>query len=165
MSFKLAANSNSQFLLVPQPMPQITAAEVIGANNGTRPDLLAFADRVYALNTDNSVTYRAVAGSLVRVLPAGAQPRADRNTGAVSFTVPDQTDVQILAGSGTIVVTFPALVSDGQELCITLETAYTAVTFAGNGRTVIPGAALAVTAGAFARFRYNLATTTWHRVG
>lgn len=165
MSFKLAANSNAQLLLVPQLLPQITAAEVTGANNGTRPDLLAFADRVYALNTDNSITYRVISGTLQRVLPAGAQPRADRNTGTASFTVPDQTDVQILAGSGTIVLTFPALVADGQELTISLETAYTAITFAGNGRTVVAGVAQAVTAGAFSRFRYSLATTTWHRVG
>jgi hypothetical protein len=165
MSNKVVANSAGQLLLQPQLLPQITAAEVTGANNGSRPDLLAFPDKVYALSTDNSINYKVQAGVLAVYAPAGEIAKANRNTGTASFTVPDYTDIQILAGSGTIVVTFPALVTDGQELVVSLETAYTAITYAGNGKTVIAGVAQAVTAGAFARWRYNLANTTWHRVG
>jgi hypothetical protein len=88
-----------------------------------------------------------------------------RDTGTASFTVADNTTNVLLAGSGTITVTFPATPVNGQELVISLETAYTAVTLAGNGKTIITGAALGVSAGSFARYRYRAANTTWHRVG
>lgn len=88
-----------------------------------------------------------------------------RNTGTASFTVSDNVSTCILAGSGTITLTFPATPVNGQDLTITLETAYTAITLAGNGKTIITGAALGVSAGSFARYRYRAANTTWHRVG
>jgi len=88
-----------------------------------------------------------------------------RNTGTASFTVADNVSTCILAGSGTITLTFPATPVNGQDLTITLETAYTAITLAGNGKTIITGAALGVSAGSFARYRYRTANTTWHRVG
>lgn len=165
MSNKLVANASGQPYLMPQLLAQITAAEVIGANNGSRPDLMAFPDRLYALSTDNSVIYKVQAGVMAVYSPAPEIARSNRNTGTASFTVADATDIQILAGSGTIVLTMPTTRYDGQELIVTLETAYTAVTFATAAGTLIAGAAMAVTAGSFARFRYNLSNTTWHRVG
>ena len=88
-----------------------------------------------------------------------------RDTGTAGFTVSNNITNVILAGSGTVAVTFPATPVNGQSLNITLETAYTAVTFAGNGKTIVAGAAMGVTAGSFARYRYRAANTTWHRVG
>jgi hypothetical protein len=165
MSFKPVGNLSGQIYMAPSLLPQITAAEVTGANNGSRPDLLAFPDKVYALSTDNRVLYKVQAGVMSIFLPAAVIPREDRNTGTANYTIPDFTDVAILAGSGTITLTFPATVYDGEELVITLETAYTAITLAGNGRTLVTGAALGVSAGSFARYRYRAANTTWHRVG
>lgn len=88
-----------------------------------------------------------------------------RDTGTAGFTVSNNVTNVILAGSGTVAVTFPSTPVNGQSLVVTLEAAYTAVTFAGNGKTIVTGAAMGVTAGSFAHYRYRAANTTWHRVG
>lgn len=88
-----------------------------------------------------------------------------RNTGSAGFTVPDNVTGVVMAGSGTVLVTFPANPIDGQLLEMSLETAYVAITVAGNGKTLIAGAAIVVTAGSFASWRYRAANTTWRRVG
>lgn len=165
MSFKAVANSAGQIFLAPQSLTLITPAEVIGANNGSRPDLLANVDRLYTLSTDATVIYKVQAGVMAVWTPAPELARSARDTGTASFTVANNTDVQILAGSGTITVTLPATQYDGQEFVLAVETAYTAITMSGGARTLIAGAAIGVTAGSFARYRYNAATTTWHRVG
>lgn len=165
MTHKVVANSAGQPYLAPQALYSVTAAEVTGANSGSRPDLLAFPDRLYTLSTDPTVIYKVQAGVLAVYSPAPEIARSNRNTGTAAFTVDDNIDVQILAGSGTVALTLPVARYDGQELIVTLETAYTAVTFVAGSGTLITGEAMAVTAGSFARYRYNLANTTWHRVG
>ena len=82
-----------------------------------------------------------------------------------SVTISSNVSTAILAGSGAQTVLLPVAPINGQELPITLETAYDQITLDGNGKTLIAGAALGVAAGSFARYRYRAANATWHRVG
>lgn len=88
----------------------------------------------------------------------------DTSTGTAAITINDNISKLILAGSGTHTVNFPAAPFDGQEQILTLETAYTGLTLAGNGKTLI-GGSISVTAGSFGRWAYRAANTTWHRIG
>lgn len=87
-----------------------------------------------------------------------------RDTGTADFTVGNNVSTCILAGSGVVAMTFPAVPVNGQTLTLTLETAYTSVTLAGNGKTLIAGT-IGILAGSFATWKYRAANTTWHRVG
>lgn len=88
-----------------------------------------------------------------------------RTTGTTDFTISDNVSTCVLAGSGTVVVIFPAIPVNGQTLTLAIETAYTSITLNGNGKTLIAGAAVGTIAGSYAEWRYYGPTTTWHRVG
>lgn len=120
--------------------------------------------------------FDTVAGILVGIVPAGsvATPQMpitrsiveQRDVGTANFTVlPKVTDL-VLAGSGTVQATLDATPYDGQQVFLTLETAYTAVTVvAGAGAAIVGGVALTVTAGSFAHYRYRAANLKWYRIG
>lgn len=98
-------------------------------------------------------------------LPVGTKGEL-RSTATAAFTLANGITDLILAGSGTVPVTLPSLPYDAQELTVTLETAYTAVSFVANtGQTLKAGVAMLVAAGSFASFRYRAANTTWYRIG
>jgi hypothetical protein len=122
--------------------------------------------------TAQSVTLGAAPASMVPVqIDYEVAPPLDaddeyRTTTTAAFTVPDGVSKVILAGSGTVPVTLPELPLDGQTISIVLETAHTAVSVAASAaHTIVAGAALAVTAGVFATFRYRASNAKWYRVG
>ena len=91
-----------------------------------------------------------------------SESRSTATTGTI--TIPNNIGTEILAGSGTITLELPATPVDGQYIEITLETVYAAITVQATGKTFIQGVPLTVTAGSFAKYKYNLARTTWYRV-
>lgn len=86
-------------------------------------------------------------------------------TGTHTITVPANIELAVLSGSGTATVEFPSSPSNGQNFTISLTTAYTTVTPQATGKTLSTGAAVGVTAGSFASWRYFTTGTIWVRVG
>jgi hypothetical protein len=69
-----------------------------------------------------------------------------------------------LAGYAAGTVTLPLVAVDKQEVIVTCTQAVTALTVAGNGRTV-NGAPTTLAANAFFHMRYDGVNNSWYRIG
>ena len=71
------------------------------------------------------------------------------------------------AGYAAGTLTLPAVAgcADGQEILVNITQAVTTFTVALNGATAALGAPTTLAANGFFRLRYQLAYTTWYRVG
>ena len=67
--------------------------------------------------------------------------------------------------AGTIKLPDASKCVDKQEALINCTQAVTTLTINGNGATAVTGAPTALAANAFFRLRFDLATSSWYRVG
>ena len=67
--------------------------------------------------------------------------------------------------AGTIKLPDASKCVDKQEVLINCTQAVTTLTINGNGATAVTGAPTALAANAFFRLRFDLATSSWYRVG
>ncbi|WP_372522163.1 hypothetical protein [Sulfuricaulis sp.] len=120
------------------------------------------------LDADNSGTYFGQIDDVTGVLhwTVPIVETSEQVITTTSATVSNNVSTVYLNGSSSpsITVTFPATPIAGQELTLTLGTAYTEITLDGNGKTLVAGT-IGVTVGSFGRWKYRAADTTWYRVG
>lgn len=86
---------------------------------------------------------------------------------AFNYAVPDDTSLVIFEPAGTLAsgtVTFPANPRSNQKLKIASTQIITALTLAGNGKT-IKNPITTIAAGGFAEYIYRLSNTSWYRIG
>ena len=84
-----------------------------------------------------------------------------------NITVNSQSTSLMLTPAGTLAsgtVTFPLSPIDGQQLTINTTQTVTALTLAGNGKT-ISNAVTTLAAAGFVTYKYVDSTSTWYRVG
>ena len=121
---------------------------LLGSDFGTN---INFADQ------GANAAYRFAFGDQGKVLDAGV---------GTNVVIPDNCSTYILTGSGTRAITFPANPYDGQFLTLTLGTAHTAVTVAGNaGKTVVDGT-MTTAAGSAKKWVFHktgVGTGVWYR--
>lgn len=72
-----------------------------------------------------------------------------------------------VAGYAAGTITLPAASSavDKQEVLVNCTQSVTTLTIGSNGATAVTGAPTTLAANAFFRLKYDLATSTWYRVG
>lgn len=92
---------------------------------------------------------------------------------SVTITDEDDDDANVhliltpVAGyaAGTIVLPAVASLIDKQEVLVNCTQAVTTLTIDKNGATALTGAPTTLAANNFFRLKYDLATSTWYRVG
>ena len=67
--------------------------------------------------------------------------------------------------AGTLVLPLASGCRDKQEITVNCTQAITALTITPNGAVAVTGAPTALTANAFFKLCYDLATLTWYRIG
>jgi len=67
--------------------------------------------------------------------------------------------------TGTIVLPISTSLVDKQEILVNCTQAVTALTINGNGATAVTGEPTTLSANDFFRLKYDLATSSWFRVG
>lgn len=143
-------------------------------------DSISTADLLVIWNTANGCTRKASMGAVLTYLQAQITADDDQQTqyaspNATGFSVQiapavDGNDVWLLltplAGyaAGTIVLPPVAQCIDQQEVLVSSTQAVTTLTTSGNGAT-INGAPTTLAANGFFKLKFNLISSSWHRVG
>jgi hypothetical protein len=141
----------------------------------------AIASSTYFAINQNGQDYRVLVGTLSDYIIALVPTSTAQQAFTTQYASPSATgfSVQITQGNdnihliltptagyaaGTIVLPTSTGLADKQEVLVNCTQQVTALTITGNGATVT-GEPTSLSADAFFRLKYDLATNVWYRVG